>query len=220
MNLTKFTHSCVRLERDGRVLVLDPGNFSEVEEALRGAHAVLITHEHPDHIDRERVLPQLRDNGELQLYAPAGLAAELRAAAGESGGAGRIPEVEVNSSFTAAGFQVQSFGSQHALIHPLIPVVANLGYLIEGAVYHPGDSFTVPAGVHVPTLLVPIHAPYSKVAEVIDFVIACRAERAYPIHDSLLTPAGLDLVEGHVTRLGKLYGTAYRHLVPGDTVQL
>ena len=220
MNLTKFTHSCVRLERDGRVLVLDPGNFSEVEEALRGAHAVLITHEHPDHIDRERVLAQLRDNQALQLYAPAKLAAEMRATAGESGGAGRIHEVEVNSTFTAAGFSVQSFGSQHALIHPLIPIVANLGYLIDGKVFHPGDSFTVPHGVHVPTLLVPINAPYSKVAEVIDFVIACGSERAYPIHDALLNPAGLELVEGHVTRIGQLYGTVYKHLAPGDSVQL
>ncbi|HEX2248523.1 MAG TPA: MBL fold metallo-hydrolase, partial [Arthrobacter sp.] len=46
MLLTKFTHSCVRLERDGQVLVLDPGNLSEVDQALDGAGTVLITHEH------------------------------------------------------------------------------------------------------------------------------------------------------------------------------
>ena len=220
MNLRKFTHSCVRIERGGHVLVLDPGTFSEVEEALRGAHAVLITHEHRDHIDRERVLAQLRENEALELYAPASLATELRAAAGESGGAGRIHDVEVNSTFTAAGFSVQSFGGQHALIHPLIPVVANIGYLVDGTVYHPGDSFTVPHGLRAPTVLVPIHAPWSKVGEVIDFVIACGAERAYPIHDALLNETGLSMVEGHVTRFGQLYGTVYKHLAPGDSVQL
>ncbi|MDQ5862445.1 MAG: MBL fold metallo-hydrolase, partial [Actinomycetota bacterium] len=51
MKLTKYTHACVRLEQDGRVLVLDPGTFSETEEALDGAQAVLITHEHGDHVD-------------------------------------------------------------------------------------------------------------------------------------------------------------------------
>jgi len=50
MQLTKFTHSCVRFDDADRSLVIDPGVFSEVDEALDGAGAVLITHEHPDHI--------------------------------------------------------------------------------------------------------------------------------------------------------------------------
>ena len=60
MKLTKFTHACVRLEKDGRVLVIDPGHFSETEEALAGAEAVLITHEHADHMDVDAVLAALR----------------------------------------------------------------------------------------------------------------------------------------------------------------
>lgn len=225
MKLTKYTHSCVRLERGGNVLVLDPGSFSEVEEALDGAHAVLITHEHADHLDRDRVLAQLRANTSLVLYAPAGLAADLRAAAETGGGegagvAGRILEAEPDSTFSVAGFTVQSFGGQHALIHPLVPLVANVGYLIDGALYHPGDSFVVPYGLKVKTLLVPIHAPWSKVGEVIDFVIACGAERAYPIHDALLNERGLGVAEGHVERFGNLYGTVYQHLSAGDSVHI
>ncbi|WP_354182115.1 MBL fold metallo-hydrolase [Arthrobacter sp. UYP6] len=222
MKLTKYTHSCVRLERDGNVLVLDPGSFSEVEEALNGASAVLITHEHADHLDRERVLAQMEANPGLVLYAPAGPAAQLRtAAAGDgSGAAERIFDVEPDTAFTVAGFDVQSFGGQHALIHPLVPLVANVGYLIEGTVYHPGDSFVIPNGLTVQTLLVPIHAPWSKVGEVIDFVIASGAERAYPIHDALLNERGLGVAEGHVTRFGELYGTVYRHLSAGESVQV
>ena len=226
MKLTKYTHSCVRLEREGNVLVLDPGSFSEVEEALAGASAVLITHEHADHLDRGRVLPQLSANPELVLYAPAALAAELRAAlraeAAENAhaAADRIIDVEPQTTFTAAGFEVRSFGGQHALIHPLVPLVANIGYLIDGRLYHPGDSFVIPNGLTVQTLLVPIHAPWSKVGEVIDFVIAAGAERAYPIHDALLNETGLSMAEGHVTRFGERYGTVYQHLSAGDSVQL
>ena len=38
MKIVKYTHACVRIEVDGRVLVIDPGNFSE-REAVAGADA-------------------------------------------------------------------------------------------------------------------------------------------------------------------------------------
>src|SRR6476660_8373695 len=36
MRITKFGHACVRVENDGRTVVLDPGMFTDVE-ALDGA---------------------------------------------------------------------------------------------------------------------------------------------------------------------------------------
>ena len=48
MRITKFTHSCLRIEGAG-VLVVDPGELSE-RSSLAGADAVLLTHEHFDHI--------------------------------------------------------------------------------------------------------------------------------------------------------------------------
>ncbi len=218
MKLTKFTHACVRLEKDGRVLVLDPGTFSETDQALAGADAVLITHEHPDHIDVDAVVSALLGSSVLQLFAPEGVAAQLREKA--DGAADRIHTVAPGEDFDAAGFAVRSFGGQHALIHPQIPVVANIGYLVDANVYHPGDSFVIPDGVEVRTLLVPIHAPWNKVGEVVDFVIGVRAPRAFQIHDALLNAAGLGLVEGHVTRIGAKYGTDYRHLDSGESVEV
>jgi len=218
MLLTKFTHACVRLEQEGRVLVLDPGIFSETAQALAGAHAVLITHEHPDHIDQGPVVAALVANPELELYAPAVVAATLRGAASAS--AGQIHDAAAGDTFTAAGFAIRCFGGQHALIHSSIPVVANVGYLVDDAVYHPGDSLTVPAGVTVGTLLVPVHAPWSKVAEVIDFVVSVRAPRAFQIHDALLNESGLSFTESHIGRIGAQYGTEYRHLTSGESVEV
>jgi L-ascorbate metabolism protein UlaG (beta-lactamase superfamily) len=219
MLLTKFSHSCVRLERDGSVLVVDPGTFSEVEEALEGAAAVLVTHEHPDHIDVDRVVAVLSANPSVGLWAPQGVADAVRQGLGDGAGE-RIHVVAGGEKFSAAGFEVRTFGGQHALIHPLIPLVANVGFLIDGAVYHPGDSFVVPEGADVGTLLVPVHAPWSKLAEVVDFVVAVRAPRAFQIHDALLNDTGLGMVEGHVTRLGSRYGTAFRHLAVRESTEV
>ena len=218
MKLTKYTHACVRLEKDSRVLVLDPGTFSETAEALDGAHAVLITHEHGDHVDVPAMVSALGAADGLAVFAPAGVAARLREGAPQA--AERIHTVEPGSTFDAAGFNVRSYGGQHALIHPQIPIVANIGYLVDENVYHPGDSFIIPDGLSVRTLLVPIHAPWNKVGEVVDFVIGVLAQQAFQIHDGLLNETGLKMVEGHVARLGGKYGTAFTHLAPRESVEV
>jgi L-ascorbate metabolism protein UlaG (beta-lactamase superfamily) len=179
MQLTKFGHSCVRVDDGDRTLVLDPGAFSELDPALDGADAVLITHEHIDHVNGDRLRAAAQADSRLRIWAPAGVAASF-ADLGE-----QVVTVGAGESFEAAGFDVQTFGGQHALIHPLIPIVANVGYLIGGSVYHPGDSFVVPTAP-VQTLLFPAVAPWSKMAEVLDFVIAVRAPKALPIHDGIV----------------------------------
>ncbi|MHA7269675.1 MBL fold metallo-hydrolase [Arthrobacter sp. HLT1-20] len=217
MLLTKFTHACVRLAQDDRVLVLDPGIFSESAVALAGASAVLITHEHPDHYDLAALLTALAESPRLSIHAPAGVAQDLRTQAPDH--AGQIFVAAAGETFTVAGFAVQCFGGQHAVIHPSMPTVANVGYLIDDAVYHPGDSLIVPHGVTVGTLLVPIHAPWSKVSEVVDFVVSVRAPQAFQIHDALLSEKGLAFTESHVARIGALHGVTFGHLTPGQSVE-
>lgn len=220
MLLTKYTHSCVRLEQNSQVLVIDPGTFSEAARALDGAHNVLITHEHPDHVDGDAVLQALRSNTGLQVFTPHTVGERLRGDANDSSSASRIIDVMPETTLELPEFNVRTFGGQHALIHPLIPLVANIGYLINDDVYHPGDSFIIPHGLQPKTLLVPVHAPWSKTAEVIDFVIAARAQKAYQIHEALLNQTGLNMVEGHVKRIGSYYGTEFEHLDAGDSVEL
>lgn len=212
MQLTKFTHACVRLDDGDRSLVIDPGVFSEVEQALDGAAAVLVTHEHPDHIDADKLRAALRGDSRLRVFAPSSVTGGL-AEFGE-----QVVTVAPGDSFEAGGYQVIGQGGQHALIHPTIPVIANVGYLIDG-VYHPGDSFFVPSEP-VSTLLLPTNAPWSKAAEVIDFAVSVRAPRAFQIHDSLVTPAYADLVEGHLGRIAGPHGVGFQHLDAAQTVTL
>jgi L-ascorbate metabolism protein UlaG (beta-lactamase superfamily) len=215
VQLTKFTHACVRIDDGDRALVIDPGVFSEVELALDGADGVLITHEHADHLDEPKLRAAAKADPRLRIWAPAGLAATLANLGAQ------VVAVGVGESFDAAGFAVRTFGGQHALIHPLVPMIANIGYLVgeAGEVFHPGDSFTVP-DVPVQTLLVPTQAPWSKVAEVIDFAVAVRAPRAFQIHDSLITPIGAGIVEGHLQRISSPHGVDFQHLQTMQTISL
>jgi L-ascorbate metabolism protein UlaG (beta-lactamase superfamily) len=197
MQLIRWTHSCVRLEQDGRVLVIDPGIWSEPGELL-GADAVLLTHEHTDHVDVLRLR---------------GLGVPVFAAAGAS-----LPELDVTSvgvgeEFSAAGFRVNAVGGVHASVLPEQAPVANLGYIVEGGVYHPGDALHVPDGA-IETLLVPMQASWLKTAEAVAFVRAVAPARAFGIHDGQVNERGLQRAN-HWLAQG---GTDYRWLAPGTAV--
>ncbi|GAA1652156.1 MBL fold metallo-hydrolase [Nonomuraea maheshkhaliensis] len=193
MKITKYTHACVRLEHEGRVLVIDPGTWSE-PSALTGADAVLVTHEHTDHADVLRLL-----GAGVEVYAPLGAELALPYTA-----------VRVGETFTSAGFRVRAAGGRHAPIYGGRPDCANLGYLVDGTLYHPGDSLHVPAEP-VETLLVPLQASWLKTAEVIDFVRAVAPERAFGIHDGQINERGLASVNGW---LGQETRHRYRWLAP------
>jgi L-ascorbate metabolism protein UlaG (beta-lactamase superfamily) len=210
VRITKYTHSCVRLDGGG-VLVVDPGEFSE-RSALDGADAVLITHEHPDHLDLAALSEAAERHPGLRVFAHEQVLAKL-AAVGVIATA-----VGPGESFDAAGFAVRAFGGQHAVIHPDIPRIANVAYLVDdGATnfYHPGDSFEVPEGAPVETLFAPLNAPWAKVSETIDFVRKVKPGRAFALHDALLKENGAQLYDGLLERLG---GTGYARVAPGTVL--
>jgi L-ascorbate metabolism protein UlaG (beta-lactamase superfamily) len=202
VRITKFTHSCVRFELEGRVLVVDPGIWSE-PGALIGADAVLVTHEHVDHVDVLRVASL-----GVPVYAPA----EARI---DTLGLGlRVTPVSAGESFDAAGFTVHAVGGRHATVYAGQPDCANLGYLIEASAYHPGDSLAVPdAPVH--TLFVPVQASWLKTAEAIDFVRAVRPTVAVPIHEGQVNERGLSALNGWMAESA---GHGYRWLAPRESL--
>jgi L-ascorbate metabolism protein UlaG (beta-lactamase superfamily) len=212
MRLTKLGHSCVRLEKDGATLVIDPGGWSGAG-ALSGASAILVTHEHPDHIDPDAVRAAMTGDPGLELWTNASVAGQF----GDFGA--RVHAVDHGDTFTAAGFDVDVYGHDHALIYRDIPIVINTGFAVDGEVFHPGDALTVPED-RVPTLLLPLVAPWLKTSEMIDYAREVAPQQAYAIHDAILNENGIGLMERMMQVAAQPTGRPFARLEPGSTVDL
>ncbi len=207
-------HACVRLDRDGQVLVIDPGTFSD-PDALDGATAVLVTHEHADHVDPEPLVAALAASPDLQVWGPDPVVALLTGAGADPG---RLHALSVGDRVGVVDFAVEVLGGWHALIHPDIPRIHNLAYLVDGTLLHPGDSFTPPpAGTSVEVLFLPAAGPWMKISEAVDYVRQVAPAVAVPIHTGISNENGLGLID---RVLGGLAGGAYRRLAPGETLDI
>jgi L-ascorbate metabolism protein UlaG (beta-lactamase superfamily) len=198
--LTKYTHATIVFTKGENSLVVDPGSYTpNSAELVASAEAVLVTHDHADHFDAEVLTAALGARPELTVYAPASVTSALSEAlssaqpsAGDAAGAesvGTIVTVSAGDTFTAAGFDVAVFGDDHAVIHRDIPLVQNVGYLIDGAVFHPGDAYLEP-GVPVETLLMPVSGPWINTEKAVDYVRAVAPTSTIQIHDLMLSDAG------------------------------
>jgi L-ascorbate metabolism protein UlaG (beta-lactamase superfamily) len=209
MRITKFGHACVRLETGDHTIVLDPGGFTE-PEAIDGATAVLITHEHADHYSADHLR-----RTDAPIFTIGAVAAKIRDEAPDV--AERVTVVEPGQQIDP-GVPTDVVGERHAVIHPEMVRFDNSGYLleVEGVrIFHPGDALTVPDG-GVDLLLLPVSAPWLKVGECIDFARDVGAPRSLAIHDKVYSDIGLGMVDAHLTRMLGEREQAYVRLQSGQ----
>jgi L-ascorbate metabolism protein UlaG (beta-lactamase superfamily) len=212
MRITKLEHATLIVEEGGHRLVVDPGSLTTPLVDARGIDAVVITHEHGDHWSPNQLQRILDLNGDVRVFGPAGVAKAAEGFPVETVSAGDTVEV--------GPFTLRFFGGQHAVIHPSIPVVDNVGVLINDRLYYPGDSFTIPEGVEVDTLAVPAGAPWLKIAEVIDYVDAVKPKRSFPTHYGVLSAAGLALSNDRIKAVTEAHGGQHYALSPDDVLDI
>ena len=218
MLITHLGHSAVLVETDDARILIDPGNFSDAWHRLTDLDAVLITHQHPDHLDPQQMPALLASNPDARVFAEPSILDQV--AAGDLPNLGKAAEALPADRQEAVGdVLISAVGGQHAVIHPDLPRIGNVGYVLrsEGqpTLFHPGDALdAIPSGVDI--LAVPAYGPWAAMKETVDFVRAVGALEGFPIHDGLLNERGFGLV---LRRVDEMTGTKLVDLRSGTAHQ-
>lgn len=200
MKVTHLGHACLLVETAGARILIDPGAFSGLWHGITGLDAVLITHQHADHVDPEHALGLLKTNPEARVFTSQYVLDTVELPGAEP--------VTPDQRFGIGRVQIETVGGAHAVIHQDIPRIHNIGYLLrteeEPTFFHPGDALdTAPEGVEV--LALPLMGPWAAMKEHVEFVRDLGSPRhSIPIHDELLSDRGRDLL---CTQIGNLTET-------------
>lgn len=210
MHITKYEHSCLDFEADGKRLLIDPGAVTSSIPNYDDIVAIIVTHVHADHFDPKKLLDIHTQNPNTPLYTVQAVADTLKDS---------LPYVVITEGqiVNVGPFKIAFFGGKHALIHRSVPLTDNVGLMVNDTMYYPGDSLTLP---HSPVdiLAVPIAAPWLKISEAMDFITSVKPKRVFPVHDALLSGFGMEVNSTWLQSACTAAGTEYIILKPTDSV--
>lgn len=212
MKLTKYVHACVVLEDEGKKVIIDPGAFTPNLPDLTDVVALIITHEHQDHFSADHIQNIVSANPDLEIFAADGVAEQL-------------PDIEISTvaageECTAGTFSFKFFGGLHAEVHKIFQRPANIGVLINDSIYYPGDSFDTP-DTKPKVLLVPTSGPWLKTGEIIDFISKVKPTGlVIPTHNALQSELGDTLTEDWLRSTCEKQGATFKHIAPGESIDL
>lgn len=213
VRIVHYGHSCVLLTTDSARLLFDPGTFSSGFESVRDLDAILITHQHFDHLDGNRLPALAKTNPNAALVVDEDTVPEI-----EKLGLTPTTVARPGDTLTFGKTGIAVVGGRHATIHPDFAMPTNAGYIVDdGAFYHPGDALFVPEQ-RIDVLGLPMSAPWLKTSEAADFLREVAPRVAVPIHEALLTEVGFQVQQNWITRVAP--DPEFRVLTRGEEITL
>ena len=199
MRITHLGHACLLVEAGRQRILLDPGAFSSRIADVTGLDVIMVTHQHADHVDLQRLPALLEINPQARVYA------EPQAAAAMDEAGMSAEHTVAGQTLTFGPVQITPVGEKHALINEALPRVGNLGVVLrtrgEPSLFHPGDAYDCePEQIDI--LALPLNAPWTASRDTIAFAQRISPRVCIPIHDALLSAIGRQLYLSQVRSFG------------------
>lgn len=211
MKITKFEHAFLQIELSAKQLLIDPGVYSPNLPALENVVGVVLTHVHDDHSYLPHLAAIKQQFPDVRFFGPLDVVAKL----GELG----CERVSHGSHIEVDGFSLDFFGDLHQEIHRSIPLVQNVGVLVNSKLYYPGDSYTQ-CDYPFEILACPSAAPWMKISDLIDYLEAVRPKRAFATHNAILSEHGHTLQNNRIREIVTKHGGEFSFLIEGESITL
>jgi L-ascorbate metabolism protein UlaG (beta-lactamase superfamily) len=182
MKITKYGHCCLLIDMHGVRFLTDPGSYSTTQNQVRDVDAIVISHEHGDHLHVESLKEILQHNSNAMVITNPSVGKIL----GEQGIT--YHSVADGESIDVKGIIVEGMGTKHAEIWKDMGQVENTGYFFDNTLFYPGDAFYKPHK-SVDVLALPIAGPWMSMREAIQYAIDINPRTAFPVHDAVLSSA-------------------------------
>ena len=208
LKLTRLVHACISVERRSTLLFIDPGEFG-LPENLNTADAVLVTHDHFDHVSHTALRELLEAKPAVKIYGPKSFADHVDF---------HVTVVKNGDRFEVGDISVEVIGEWQDVANLNDPPIENVGYLIGGKILHPGDAY--PYGIHPEVALVPLAAPWSKGIDMQKWLLDARPKRVIAYHDVILNDLGKEFGEKTLSLMAKEIGAEALSLKPGESIML
>lgn len=174
MKITKFVHSCVLVEVDGKRILIDPGEYTWVSGQLTDEHLsnldyLLITHEHYDHCHLEAIKAVQGKSPNVKIKAGPAVVGKLQ----------KDGIIADSSNTDLVSLDV----GEHSHLWEGLPVFENTKMTVAGKLLHVGDSMDATQTPDV--LCLPIFGPWlnGTVADAANVITKLKPKYVVPIHD-------------------------------------
>ena len=205
MKITKYEHACWDITENNTRVLIDPGEFSKSLSDISNINALVLTHIHTDHFDKNLVNKIIAENPSIQIFITSQVANEVE---------GQVTVPKIQQTYAVNDITLEFFGGDHELFEG----VENIAVLINEKFFCPGDSYTQPDR-RVAFAAVPASAPWLRITEASENIRTIQADIVAPTHNALLSEIGEAIHYRILSGVAKESGKEWRVLKVGESIE-